>query len=143
MKIVDLNILLYAINPAFEYHKKILSWWENALNDEESLGLTWLVISGFVRISTNPRIFPKPLSIKNALLKVDKWLHHDTIVLVQETKDHWTIFRELVDAAGAAGNLCADAHLAAIAISQGATLVSCDSDFSRFKSLRWFNPMSM
>lgn len=142
MKIIDLNILLYAINPSVEHHQVVHSWWESALNGEEGLGLTWLVLSGFVRITTNPRIFPKPLVIDHALLKIDNWLRHDNITLIQETKDHWTIFRELVENSGAAGNLTTDAHLAAIAISHGATLISCDSDFSRFKSIRWFNPLA-
>jgi predicted nucleic acid-binding protein len=43
---------------------------------------------------------------------------------------------------GAAGNLTTDAHLATLAISHGAILISCDSDFARFKGLRWENPIA-
>jgi len=41
-----------------------------------------------------------------------------------------------------AGNLTTDAHLAALAIEYQAELASTDSDFGRFRGLRWFNPLA-
>ena len=141
MKIVDLNILLYAVNPSSEHHDVVLRWWENLINSEEPVGIAWIAVTGFLRLATNPRIFPRPLTVTTALEKLETWLRHPNTRLVQETEEHWTILRLLLEESGTAGNLPTDAHLAALAISHGAVLASCDSDFGRFEKLRWENPL--
>ena len=141
MIVVDLNILLYAINPTFEHHAKIKKWWETSMNGNEPIGLAWIVLLGFMRISTNPRIFPNPLSTETAIRKIDIWLNHHNTQLMHESENHWSILRELLNDTGAAGNLVTDAYLAALSISNGAKLVSCDNDFARFPKLRWQNPL--
>jgi predicted nucleic acid-binding protein len=78
----------------------------------------------------------------HALELVETWLAHPNIRIVAEADNHWEILRTLLTEAGTAGNLSSDAHLAALAISRGAVLVSCDSDFSRFRQLRWENPLT-
>ncbi len=142
MKIVDLNILLYVINQDTTQHEPVFDWWQETINGDETVGLPWVVLAGFVRIATNPRIFPKPLDSEIAIEKVHSWLSLDITRVVQEKDSHWRIFRALLKAAGTAGNLTTDAHLAAIAIAHGAVLASCDSDFSRFEGLRWENPLA-
>lgn len=141
MKIVDLNILLYAVNDDAEHHERISRWWEHALNGDETVGLTWFVVAGFLRVSTNPLIFPEPLPVETAVRRVDEWLAVDVVALVSETRDHWRTLRQLLVEAGSAGNLTTDAHLAAIALTHGATLASCDADFARFAGVRWENPL--
>jgi len=141
MKLVDLNILLYAINENAVHHARVRKWWEDAINGDEAVGLPWIVLLGFLRLSTHPGIFPHPLHPDTAIGKFDLWLSLDNVRLVQEKEEHWEILRLLLLETGAAGNLTTDAHLAAMAISHGAVLVSCDNDFSRFKGLRWENPI--
>ena len=141
MKLVDLNILLYAVNEDAPHHVPIVEWWNDALNGDETVGLAWPVVVGFLRISTNPRIFPEPLTSEVAVEQIDDWLGLDVVSVVMETRDHWRTLRDLLADVGAAGNLAADAHLAALAMTHGATLVSCDGDFARFDSLRWENPL--
>jgi len=142
MKIVDLNVLLYTINRDTHHHLSALKWWERALGDDEPIGLTWVVLNGFLRISTNPKFFPQSLSPDQAMAKVEAWLSHANTRVVLETERHWRILKRLLETAGTAGNLTTDAHLAALAISYGAALVSYDSDFSRFQELRWENPLN-
>jgi toxin-antitoxin system PIN domain toxin len=141
MKVVDLNILLYAVNPDAPHHERIIGWWEEALNGDETIGLAWAVTVGFLRVSTNPRAFPKPLTPEGAVDQIDTWLAMDIVSPVAETRDHWRILRSLVIDTGTAGNLAPDAHLAALALTHDATLASCDADFSRFRRLRWENPL--
>ena len=105
------------------------------------MGLPWVVLVGFVRIATNPKIFPNPLEPATAISKIDTWLSLANTCLVREKEEHWAIMRTLLAEAGTAGNLTTDAHLATLAISHGAVLVSCDSDFARFQGLRWENPL--
>lgn len=141
MKLIDLSILLYAINEDAPHHGPIRVWWEQALNGEESLGLPWAVLLGFLRISTNHDIFPRPLDADTAVAKAHAWLSLGNVSLLREKDEHWEILRSLLSDCGTAANLVTDAHLAALAISYNAVLVSCDNDFARFKRLRWENPI--
>ncbi len=141
MKIVDLNVLLYAVNEDAPHHRRIVGWWEQALNGDEAIGLAWVVVLGFLRTATNPRIVPHPLAAEEAVEQVDTWLALDVVSLVTETRDHWRVLRGLLVEAGVAGNLTTDAHLAAMAVTRGAILASCDGDFARFPNLRWENPL--
>ena len=140
MKLVDLNVLLYAVNRDSPRHETVRTWWEAALAADEPVGLPWIVILGFLRLATNARVFSNPLTVDQAIDRVEAWLVHPGVCIVRETDDHWRILRELLSGAGTAGNLTTDAHLAALAISHGAILASCDADFGRFNHLRWENP---
>lgn len=141
MKIVDLNILLYAVNRDADHHETVHAWWEHALRGEEPIALAWVVLLGFLRMSTHPRIFPNPLNPAQAIERVDAWLAHPNTRTIVETEEHWPILKGLLEEAGTAGNLTTDTHLASLAISSGATLASCDADFGRFPQLRWENPL--
>ena len=140
MKLVDLNVLLYAVNSDSVHHAPALDWWQRTLDGDEPVGLAWVVLLGFLRLTTNPAIYPQPLQADEAIAKVGAWLSLDQIRLVQETEDHWHILAEMLAETGTAGNLTTDGHLAALAISHGATLVSFDNDFSRFPGSRWESP---
>ena len=98
-------------------------------------------MSGFLRVSTHQRVFPRPLSAEDAALQIDDWLALDIVSLITETRDHWRVLRALLAETGVAGNLMTDAHLAALAMTRGATLASCDADFARFRGLRWEQPI--
>jgi hypothetical protein len=141
MKVVDLNLLLYTVNRDAKHHEPAARWWEAAVNGDESIGLPWVVLLGFLRIATHPAIFSQPLTMEAAVAKVDTWLALTTTRLVREKEEHWDVLRSLLADSGAAGNLTTDAHLAALTITHGAVLVSFDGDFARFKGLRWENPL--
>jgi hypothetical protein len=142
MKLVDVNILLYAVNEDDPLHKKILAWWEGALQSAEPVALAWSVVHGYLRLATHPRVFARPQTIDEATDRIGHWLAHPNIHLATETEDHWRVLRDLVREVGTVGNHVTDAHLAALAICRGATLVSCDRDFARFRQLRWENPVA-
>lgn len=141
MKIVDLNILLYAVNRDAHHHHTVCSWWEQAMSGEETIGLPWLVLLGFLRIATNPRVFPRPLTSDQAIERMDAWVSHPNTVVISETEDQWRILKSLIEETGTTGNLTTDAHLASMAIAYGAVLVSCDTDFVRFQRVRWESPL--
>jgi len=140
MKLVDLNVLLYVVNSAAPLHRRVLRWWEAALNGNEPVALCWPVIAGFIRLSTRRGVFPSPLTVEAACARVDRWFELPVIRIINESESHWSLLKHLLSEAGAAGNLTSDAHLSALALSHGATLVSCDTDFARFPGLRWENP---
>lgn len=141
MKIIDLNILLYAVNQDSAHHKAIIAWLNDAMDDDEPIGFAWVVLLGFMRLSTNPRIFPQALSPNDAITMVDRWVAHPNTRVLTERDDHWEVLRDLLLDLGTAANLVTDTHLAAVAITHGAVLVSCDTDYARFQDLRWENPL--
>lgn len=142
MKILDVNLLIYAVNRADSAHEAVSNWWKQNLQSSEVLGFPWFSIVGFIRISTLPQVFPRPLSNLEAVEQIDLWLDHSQVTVIAESPDHWSVFKDCLHEIGKGGNLIPDAHLAALAISRGATLVSCDNDFARFRHLRWENPLN-
>jgi len=140
--VVDLNLLLYATNENSFVHAAALKWWEGVLSDETPVGLAWTVVLGFIRLTTNPRVMPRPLGTTDAVACVDDWLSARNVELIEPTERNWGIVKELLAPLGSAGNLTSDAHLAALALERGAMLCSTDNDFSRFARLKWSNPLA-
>jgi toxin-antitoxin system PIN domain toxin len=141
MTIVDVNVLIFAVDRSTEFHSVVERWWTNSLNGTELIGVPWISISGFIRIATNPRLTASSLRIEEATQLVDEWLARPNVQIVRERDGHWDVFRELLNMLGAGGNRTTDAHLAALAISRDATLASCDSGFAAYRHLRWKNPI--
>lgn len=99
-------------------------------------------MSAFIRIATNPRVFEHPLSLEQALARIQSWLDQPCTRVVRPTERHWTIFKQMLMDGQAVANLVTDAHLAALAIEHGCQMVSTDADFARFPMLKWSNPLS-
>jgi hypothetical protein len=141
VKLPDVNLLLYAVDERSPRHEQARTWLEQTLSDSETVALAWMVLLAFVRLSTHAAVFEQPLEVTDALDLIDEWLAQPPVTVVHPTHRHAAVLRELLLPLGTAGNLTSDAHLAAIAIEHGATLYSCDNDFSRFSGLRWANPL--
>jgi uncharacterized protein len=137
VKVVDANILLYSVNPGEPRHHVAKSWLDASLSGRESVGFAWAVVTAFLRISTLPGLFVRPLAIGEALSIVEAWLDQPPALLVEATPRHFSLVRGLLEPIGFGGNLVNDAHLAALAIEHGAEVVSFDTDFARFAGLRW------
>ena len=142
MKIVDTNLLIYAYVPALREHAAAKRWLEETLTADESVGLAWVSVLGFIRVVTNPRIFRVPLLLDRAVAVVDEWFQQQSVEVVLPTPRHWSTFRDMLTAGQAGGALATDAHLAALTIEHGATLYTTDRDFSRFPGLRVLNPLT-
>jgi hypothetical protein len=142
VKLPDLNLLLYAIDAEAPAHAAARLWLEETLSGTESVGFAWTVLLGFARISTNPGIYEQPLTIEEALDLVDGWLSRPVARIVEPTRRHTAVLRDLLEPLGAGGNLVSDAHLAALAIEHGAEMCSRDNDFARFSGVRWVDPLA-
>lgn len=141
--IVDTNILLYSRNVADPRHDAVSSWFSNAMAGPTRIGFPWLALVGFVRISTQARIFAAPLSPEQAWEQVDNWLTSPGAWVARETDEHARVMGDLITRYSLAGPIVSDAHLAALAIEHGVALVSTDGDFARFTELRWINPLAL
>jgi uncharacterized protein len=135
MKLPDTNVLLYAVNSDAPQHAVARDWLTGALAAPAGVALAWGALIGFIRLSTRRGILPKPLGVEDSLSIVRDWIEAPRARLVDPTPRHGPMLASLLLAAGTAGNLTNDAHLAALAIEHGATLASFDRDFDRFEGL--------
>jgi toxin-antitoxin system PIN domain toxin len=129
-------VLVYAVDTASVHHEESLGWLEHALSGAEAVGLSWVALLAFIRVTTNRAIYPNALSVDDATSQVQSWLGAPAAVVAEPTARHAEVLRGLLLESGTAGNLTTDAHLAALAIEHGADLVSYNRDFGRFRGLR-------
>jgi toxin-antitoxin system PIN domain toxin len=142
MILVDANLLIYAVDLDSPHHTQVRSWWENLLSGPESVGLHWLVLLAFVRVTTHPRIKQRPLLVDDALQIVERWLSVPGVSIVEAPPGMYPRLATELRSTGAGGNLTNDAFLAVLARSLNATLCSADNDFLRFRDLKYFNPLT-
>ena len=140
MKLVDANVLLHAVNSDASEHMTARDWLEKRLNGTEPVAFAWVVLLAFIRVATRDGVFPSPLSIAEGFDHVEAWLGQSAAVVLHPTLRHAFVLRGLLESAGSAGNLVSDAHVAALAVEHGATVVSFDRDFGRFAGLPWIHP---
>jgi toxin-antitoxin system PIN domain toxin len=142
MLLTDVNVLVYAFRGDVPDHRRYAAWLDGVINGDEAYGMADLVLSGFLRIVTHPRIFHAPASIEDALAFVEQVRGRLQCVVLAPGARHWEIFTRLCRTAGVRGNLVPDAYLAALAIESGSEWITTDRDFSRFPGLRWRHPLS-
>jgi len=139
--LVDLNILLYAVNSDCPEYGQASGWLRTTLGKGgEPIGLAWAVILGFLRLSTSPRLFPRPLGVDEASRFVETLLAHPRVRKVLPGEGHWALLRHLLTLCGTGGNLVNDAHLAAFALEHDARVATRDTDFARFPGIRILKP---
>jgi toxin-antitoxin system PIN domain toxin len=139
--LVDANVLIYAIDSDSPHHRPARRWLEEALSGPTPIGLAWIVILAFLRLTTRSGILKKPLPPEHAMAFVDEWLAQPYVSAVSPGQGHWTILCKLLRESGTAGNLTSDAHLAAIALELGASVCSTDADFGRFPGVEHISPI--
>ena len=140
MLLVDANVLLHAVNTRAREHATAREWLLDALGGREVVAFAWTVLLAFLRLSTHPAVFPRPLTIEQAASVLEPWVGAHPAVIVEPTRRHLPLMRGLLARSGTAGNLVGNAHLAALALEHDATVVSFDRDFGRFQGVGWRFP---
>ncbi len=141
MQIPDVNILVHAYREDAPDHAAYKAWLETLINAPAAFGLPELVLSGFLRIVTHPRVFNPPSPLANAIKFAEHIRSAANCIALQPGLRHWSIFEQLCRQVNAKGNLVPDAYFAALAIENGGEWISADRDFSRFEGLRWRHPL--
>lgn len=140
MNLVDANVLLYAVNEADPKHEPSRTWLDAALSGQEPVGFAWTVLLAFLRLSTKVGLFPRPLDVAGAVATVRAWIDQPPSVIVEPTARHLDLVAGLLDDVGTGANLVSDAHLAALSLEHNGRVISYDSDFGRFRGVRWQQP---
>jgi uncharacterized protein len=142
MILVDVNLLIYAEDSLSNFNSTARTWWDRQLSGAEPVCLCWPVINAFIRIGTHPRASRQPLTLNEAIGRVQSWLDQPCVRILQPSENHWKIFQQMLRAGKATANLVPDAHLAALAVEHNCVLQSSDMDFTRFRGLKWKNPIA-
>ena len=140
MILPDVNVLVHAHNSDSPVHQRARVWWDGCLAGTEGVGLAWIALLGFVRISTHRKIISRPLPVEDVLARIESWLDLPHVHIPHPSERHFSGLRAALQGLGTAGNLTTDAHLATLARQRGYVLYSTDADFGRFSDLRWVNP---
>ncbi len=136
MMFPDVNLLLYSVEEDNPFHATAKRWLEAAFNSGPGVGLAWLVLIGFVRLSTQPRILRRPLTVEDSLATMNDWIAHPKSKIIQPGPSHGALLASFLIGAGTAGNLANDAHLAVLALENSGTVGTFDKDFKRFPGLK-------
>jgi toxin-antitoxin system PIN domain toxin len=140
--LVDANILLYAVDEASPFQRSASDWLTAQLNGPRRVGFPWQSLVAFIRISTHERASAHPLTPEQAVGFIADWLEPEVSWIPVEGPGHGRILSDLITRYQLRGSVVSDAHLAALAIEHGLEICSHDSDFARFKEVRWVNPVS-
>ncbi|MCL4813707.1 MAG: type II toxin-antitoxin system VapC family toxin [Vicinamibacteraceae bacterium] len=140
MQLPDVNVLIYAHREDAPEHERYATWLEALTNSDEPFGLSDVILAGFLRIVTNPRIFDPATPMETALSFCQRLVEWPRASLITPGRRHWELFARLCR--DIKGPLVADAYIAALAIEHGCELVTTDSDFARFAGLRWRHPLA-
>ena len=142
MILLDVNVLVYAHRNDAPNHARYRDWLESVANSDAAYGLSDLVLAGFLRVVTHPRVFNEPTPLTTALTAMAEIRDRPNCVSVTPGERHWEIFTRLCRESEARGNIVADAYLAALAIESGSEWITTDRDYARFAGLRWRHPLA-
>jgi hypothetical protein len=140
--LIDANLLLYAVDRLSPFHRRAAEWLEAAVNGTTRVGIAWTSLLAFLRIVTHPRALDRPLAPAAAWEFVADWLAAPRVWVPQPTDRTAEILGHLVTTYQLRANLVPDAWLAALAIENGLAVCSADTDFARFREVRWINPLA-
>lgn len=141
MILFDVNVLVYAHREDAPLHGRVLEWLEKTVDGDSAFALSDLVLGGFLRVVTHPRVFVTPSPVEKALEFIHGMRERENCTLVSPGQRHWGIFTSLCIGLALKGNLVPDAFLAALAIESGCTWATTDGDYARFPGLSWMNPL--
>jgi hypothetical protein len=142
MRLVDVNVLVYAFREDAPRHAEYHQWVQSLVSSDEAYAVSHHVLSGFLRVVTHPRVFHPPTPLEPALAFATAFRDASNATLVAPGGRHWDIFTQLCRETDARGNLIPDAWLAALAIESGCEFVTTDRDYTRFPRLRWRHPLA-
>ena len=143
MYLMDVNVLVYAHRTDAVSHSVYRQWLESVVNSPASFGYSELVLSGFLRIVTHPKVFEVPSTLLSAIRFTEQIKTLPNAVCLAPGSMHWQIFMGFMEQINARGNDIPDAYHAALAMEWGCEWVTTDKGFKRFKGLKVRDPLTL
>jgi toxin-antitoxin system PIN domain toxin len=142
MILPDVNVLIYAFRKDVPQHAVCHRWLADVVAGDARFGVSRLVLSGVIRITTNPRIFRMPSTIEEAFGFCDYLVDQPHCHVIEPGERHWDIFQRLCIETNTRGARVSDAWFAALAIESGCEWKTMDRDYARFPGLSWSVPIN-
>ncbi|NOQ36392.1 MAG: PIN domain-containing protein [Methylococcaceae bacterium] len=143
MYLMDVNIFVYAHREDTPNHAIYRQWLESVINSQAAFGYSELVLSGFMRVVTHPKIFENPSSLSSAISFTEQIKNANNAVCLAPKTMHWKLFTECLNQINATGNDIPDAYHAALAMEWNCEWVTADKGFKRFKGLKVKDPLKL
>lgn len=141
--LMDINVLVYAHRTdSIHNHQEYADWLKQRVMSSSKFAVSEAVLSGFIRVVTNNRIFKNPTPINTAMDFCEKFRSRTNAMVLRPGPENWNIFMDLCRKGNASGKLVSDAWHAALAIEYDCEWITCDSDFARFPGLSWRHPLA-
>jgi toxin-antitoxin system PIN domain toxin len=138
---LDTNILIYASDvesPVHERAAELIGAWARG---RELLYLFWPVLTAYVRLSTHPGVFARPLTLERALANLEDLIERPHVRTPGEDDRFWPVLRSTLAGGAAHGNLVTDAHIVALMHQYNVrTIFTRDRDFRRFDGITARDP---
>lgn len=141
---IDANLLIYAADESSPFFGRARAFVEGcAARRSDGLHLTWPTIMAFLRITTHPRVFARPLSLDEACRNIDALLGLDHVVTLGEMPGFWATWRQDFSRREITGALISDAHLAALLRHAGVRVLYTHNvkDFAQFAFIDARSPL--
>jgi uncharacterized protein len=130
----DVNVLVAAFRADHAHHAAARSWLDQSrracLAGRTSLTLLPVVVTGFLRLVTNARVFVQPDAVRDAVAFVDALLASPGVEWPAQPENSWPLLRSKLLARARGGNLVTDTWIAALVEAHGEHLVTFDRDFT-------------
>ena len=141
--VIDTNLLLYGANASAAEHGGAREFLLSAGQSRESWYLTEGILYEFLRVSTHPRVFPRPLHWREGLAFIEPFLDHPGFIVLQAGDNHWSVVQEvLAEVSHPAGNLFFDIRTVALMREHGVRdIYTTDADFLQFSGIKSLNPL--
>ncbi len=140
---LDTDVLIYASDESSSFHTRAIELLEALATGPDLVYLFWPVALSYLRISTHPAIFQKPLSAGEAMANVDDLLSRAHVRTGGESDGFWDAYREVTSRVPARGNLVPDAHIVTLMRQHGvSTIWSHDRDFLKFSGINVRDPFA-
>ena len=130
----DLNVWLALAWPEHIHHQHAVHYWEQQA--AEQVLFCTVTALGLVLLVCQPKLMGT--TVKNAAeasALLVALCQQPGVQLAAPEHVGWEVFHQLLRRAELPARLCTDAHLAALAITNGWRLGSFDRDFERFEGL--------
>jgi uncharacterized protein len=141
--VVDTNLLLYGANSDAAEHAAARAFLEGIGRTADPWYLTDGIIYEFLRVSTHPKVFPTPLTWREAMAFVRPLVAADNVNVLQATDGHWTLLDEVLGGVvHPSGNLFFDVRTVVLMREHGVRRIyTTDSDFLQFAGIESHNPL--
>lgn len=140
---IDVNILLYASDARSPMNPKATEFLARCAAAREVFCLAWVTLMSYLRMSTHPAIFERPLTHDEALRNVGALLNLPHCRVIGEEDSFWDTYRKVTTDIPTRGNLVPDAQLASILLGHGVTTIyTRDRDFRKFPFLDVRDPLA-